>query len=661
MKKVDRIEAKVKRIYLEKNLLICESPTEEIIAKGEFEDVYPKDEIILYGTYQRNWNWGKYFEVEFYREKYTEFWEAKWMKKTQRLSNYEIAKIVVDKKGIEKIWDDYQEVEKARKILEFLRENGLEEEIIALIEKKYKWNFKILLQNPYEFLKYKEVNYKLVQKIIRKFNCGNPEIEKTKYILENLLLKANQDGHLYLPKKKVKEIFQKNSIKFIEIADESKFIEENEKLYLKTFYSLEKDIAKNIQKRLQTKSKKELEEELVEEWEKEQGFNLAPNQKKAVKMALKENFCVVTGGPGVGKTTVCKCITDLLGIDHDIVMVAPTGRAAKRAKESTGLETSTIHRLLEFNGINFFRNEENPIETDVIVIDESSMVDAPLLLALLRAMPIATKMIFVGDVDQLASVGPGKILSDIIESNEIPVTKLTDIFRQAAGSPIIDCAYKVNEGNLPEIIDHPDLKYIEKTSEINIFKETIEKASQLYKENDFFDVQILLPMYKGPVGIDKVNKTIQNILNPSSPNVKVGMYEIRLGDKVIQTKNDMKRGVYNGDVGIVTLCEKNQIKVRFQGEEEQVIYTREQMNELQLSYAITVHRSQGSEYKYAIIPIAESHGRMLQKNLIYTAITRSKKKLWIIYQLEAFKKAVSLKSVPKRYTSLKDMLKEKSA
>jgi exodeoxyribonuclease V alpha subunit len=344
-------------------------------------------------------------------------------------------------------------------------------------------------------------------------------------------------------------------------------------------------------------------------------------------------------------------------MNRSILMVAPTGRAAKRANESTGLPTSTVHRLLEYNGTTFQKDEYNQIQTDILVIDECSMIDAPLLLQLLKATPLKTKIIFVGDVDQLPSVGPGQTLKDMIDSEKVPVTRLTEIFRQAADSPIITLAYAVNRGEMPNCEDHEDLEYIEFEEEEHVCQKTVEIASKLYKENDLFDVQVLVPMNKGKVGIKKINNELQARLTKPEPSVKIGDYEIRLDDKVIQTKNDYERSIYNGDVGKVTYVSNHLIKVKFQGSEEETRYTKEKFQELKLSYAITVHRSQGSEYKYAIIPTVNSYSRMLQKNLLYTAITRAKKKLWMIYQQSALEECVKLTSVPRRNTTLCELLK----
>jgi len=659
LKEREKVQVKVKDVYYDKNLMIAypsKKSSETLIIKGKFQNIYPGDNLYLFGHYEKNKMLGKYFEAEFYREVFDEFWLAKWLKVKKKFENRQIVKLVVDKKGIELVWDEFEMLKKTNSIFKFLLKHHVPEETIALIEQNYQWEWNKLIEDPYKLLQHADISYDHVQTIIQKFGCKNPISSRGKYFLENMLKKATNSGHFYLPKEYVAKELKEKGIDYNQLKLDERFVEISNMVFLKESYETEKSIAKNIQERLLLK-KEEANEESVVRWENEHSFTLAINQKEAVMMALKEMFCVVTGGPGVGKTTVCKCITDLLGETKKIIMAAPTGRAAKRANESTGLPATTVHRLLEYDGEMFAKNKNNQIPGDVLVIDESSMIDAPLLLSLLEATPLTTKIIFVGDVDQLPSVGAGQILKDMIESGVVPVTRLTEIFRQAADSPIITLAYAVNSGELPDLVNHEDLTYSEYESEEEVFRETIRISENLYRHNDVFDVQILIPMYKGPVGIDMVNRELQRRLNPNMPSVSVGGFEIRENDKVIQTKNDYQRGIYNGDVGVATYVSDKKIKVRFQGSEKEVTYLPDNYRELQLSYAVTVHRSQGSEYKFAVIPTVASYGVMLQKNLLYTGITRAKKKCWMIYQMEALKHAASLESVAIRYTNLKNQLK----
>lgn len=655
MQKGIKLAGKVKHVFRDGTLANISISNSDVLCKGVFLDLYPEDEIIVVGNYQSNPLLGKFFQLDYYREKVTEQWVAKWLHKTTDFSPKQIAEMIVDQKGIEPILEEWNNLSKFQGILSFLAKQRIPEDILIDIEKTYKWKFSEVLHDPYVLLHYPSLSFSVVEKIIKQFSCNNPNETKGLFLLENLLRKDITRGHLCSDVSSITASLKQEGIAFTELSLNEKFVWDQEFVQLSSQFQLEKKIAEHIKKRLAL-TPEVADESRISGWEEQTGFSLAKSQKAGVAMALAHPFCIITGGPGVGKTTTCKCVTDLLGEDYDIQMVAPTGRAAKRAKESTGLPTSTVHRLLEYDGTGFGRNRNRLLVCDVLVIDESSMIDAELCLALLEATPLTTKIIFVGDVDQLPSVGPGQILKDLIQSGTVPVTRLTEIFRQAADSPIISCAYRINDGEMPEIVNHEDFKYIDGKNDIGILDQTIQVAYDLYKEHNPFDVQVLLPMYDCTVGINPINRALQDLLNPNSPSVPVGNYTIREKDKVIQTKNDSQRGIYNGDVGIVSSVSSSQIAVLFQGEEKEVLYSKEEFSQLQLSYAVTVHRSQGSEYPFAIIPIAPSHGMMLQKNLVYTAITRAKKKCWVIYELEAFQKAVSLESVPKRHTRLPALL-----
>jgi exodeoxyribonuclease V alpha subunit len=653
---LDRKKVKVKSVFDNGKLLVVQSDNDEFMVKGNFQYIYPEDKLLLFGSFKQNKSIGRYFNTHFYREFINAFWIGKWLKLFKNLSDKEIINLLIYENNsdiIKKEWDDILVLQEIFKVL---KKNGITDDIIAHLELRFKYNPNELYQDPYVLLNYPVIHTTLVEELVSAFPVFSNNSSKANHLLSQLLQKANQRGHLYLPREDVLNELLKYQITLDDV-DESKFIITPQTIHSKECYFTEYDVAKNIIDRLQ-QEKDEATLEMITNWENEKGFNLAQNQKEAVLMALKEPFCVVTGGPGVGKTTTCNCITDLLAKKYSITFVAPTGRAAKRAKESTGLDTQTIHRMLLFDGNGFNKNKDNQIQTDVLVIDESSMVDSELLRAMLEAIPLKTKIIFVGDVDQLPSVGAGQVLKDLIDSNVVPVTRLTEIFRQAADSPIISCAYAVNRSELPKLESHEDLIYIKKDDEEDIKDDTLSISLDLYRKENIFDVQVLIPLYKGPVGIDEINRQIQQRLHPNEKGVKIFDYELRLGDKVIQTRNDYVKGIYNGDVGVVTFCTPSAIRVRFQDSDKETEYFPNDFKDLQLSYAITIHRAQGSEYKFAIIPVAKTHGIMLQKNLLYTAITRAKKKLWMIYDMEALKTAISPESVPPRFTALKKMLQD---
>lgn len=629
----------------------------DIMAKGSFEHLYPRDVVVLMGEWEKRKGVGTVFVFRCYREEEHAYRVAKWCKIALGMNDDAITKALVSKQGIDRIWNQLEERDRFFSLLRAFEAATVGFESLAKIERSFQWTISDLLARPYQLLGITSLSIERFQQVLSSCDVGQGDDTKGRHYLEQLLLQAEGRGHFYIPTANVAEAFRSKNRQFKPSYLGGDIIEVGRRIYFKRLYEMEEAIAQGLVGRIHA-SPANGGEEKVAKWEKENGVTLAKNQREAVLMSLAERLCVVTGGPGVGKTTVCKCITDILGEEADILMVAPTGRAAKRAKESTGLPASTCHKCLEYNGVRFNRNRDNPLETDVLVIDESSMIDAPLLLALLDALPVTTKLIFVGDVDQLPSVGPGEILRDIIESGVVPVTRLTEVFRQAADSPIITCAYAVNEGKLPPLASSSHLQYHMGGNDQEVADQTVMIASELYRTHDLFSVQILAPMYAGEAGIDALNRRIQEEVNPEGRSVAVGAEVLREGDKVLVTKNDKEKDVSNGDVGRIVSIGDDRLDIQFQGEDRTVTFHQEEWGMLQLSYAVTVHRAQGSEYPFCIIPLAKGYRQMLQKNLLYTAITRAKTNLWIVYEEEALTQSVKLTSVPKRNTSIKWLLQD---
>ena len=398
------------------------------------------------------------------------------------------------------------------------------------------------------------------------------------------------------------------------------------------------------------------------------GTALADHQKAALTQALSRRALVITGGPGVGKTTLVNSILRVLRAkDVKCLLCAPTGRAAKRLSESTGLPAKTIHRLLEFQpGKGFARKESNPLKCDLLVVDEMSMVDVPLMHQLMRALPLDGHLLLVGDVDQLPSVGPGRVLGHLIESGLIPVARLTEVFRQAAGSRIITNAHRVNCGELPETdAANSDFFFIEREDPeqalptlLNLVKQRIPAKFGL---NAIEDVQVLSPMHRGLLGVRELNVRLQETLNPARPDMpfveKFGS-RFQVGDRVIQTRNNYDKDAFNGDIGHVTQvdAEEREAFVNFDGRE--VNYDFGELDELSLAYAITIHKSQGSEFPAVVIPVTTQHYMMLQRNLIYTGMTRGRSLVVLIGQKKALAMAVQNNKMTKRYSGLLERLKQ---
>jgi exodeoxyribonuclease V alpha subunit len=379
---------------------------------------------------------------------------------------------------------------------------------------------------------------------------------------------------------------------------------------------------------------------------------------------------VITGGPGVGKTTLVNAIVRVLKAKKlQVVLCAPTGRAAKRMSETTGQEAKTIHRLLEFNPQHggFKHNQENPLTGQVFIVDETSMVDLMLAHQLVRALPPEAALILVGDVDQLPSVGPGNVLRDIINAGVVPVCRLTEVFRQAAQSAIITNAHRINHGQMPvfpqgkvQDVRKADFYFFPAAEPEQVVPEIVrlvkEAIPQRFGFHPIEDIQVLTPMQRGDLGARNLNRVLQQALNPTGAFVERFGWKFRVGDKVMQTVNDYEKDVFNGDIGRIVRIEEFEKEITIRYEDRQVVYDFNELDELLPSYAITIHKSQGSEYPVVVVPIHTQHYMMLQRNLLYTAVTRGKKLVVLVGAKKAIWIAVKRLDSTQRITTLRDRL-----
>lgn len=481
------------------------------------------------------------------------------------------------------------------------------------------------------------------------------------------------------------------SREIIKLGEEGKLIAEEQRIYLPSLFYSEKGLVANIKRILeQTEYENQFPESefLLALGNLEERLNVqyAPSQKEAIQTALMSPMMILTGGPGTGKTTVIKGIVELYGELHGcslepkdykkeepypFLLAAPTGRAAKRMTESTGLPAVTIHRLLRWNGAEGFEhNEDQPLEGKILIIDETSMVDIWLAHQLFKSLPDNIQVIIVGDEDQLPSVGPGQVLKDLLDSGRIPTVRLTDIYRQAEGSSIIELAHQIKKGYLPEDISaqQADRSFIRCST--NQIPQVVEKVVANAKKKGYSprNIQVLAPMYRGPAGIDRLNELLQNLFNPNADGTRkelaFGDVKYRIGDKVLQLVNQPEANVFNGDMGEVVAIfyakenteKQDQLIVSFDGIE--VTYNRPDLSQITHAYCCSVHKSQGSEFPIVVLPVVKSYYRMLRRNLIYTAITRSKQFLILVGEEDALKMGIERGEDTERNTTLVEKLVE---
>lgn len=587
------------------------------------------------------------------------------------------------RKEIKKSWEKQKSV---RRIMVFLHQHGISTARAVRIYKTYgDESIKKLKNNPYRLSHdLHGVGFKTADTIASKLGINFDDCSRIEAGLQFALQTATGNGHCALPETeliesatellgvdqiKIEDCLKKIITKSEVIRDE---INSVPMIFPPQLIASEKIVSQKI---LNLASKKpdypKVEIEKALSWcQKKIGYPLAEGQRKAVELALRERVLIITGGPGVGKTTILRSVLMILRAKKVApILCAPTGRAAKRMSETTGLEASTIHRLLEFKGQSgkFAHDENNPVEGDLFIVDEASMIDIQLMSSFLRALPKNAHLILVGDVDQLPSVGPGSVLSDMIQSNELPVARLNEIFRQSSESRIITAAHEINEGILPIELSksarnnpNSDFFFIssdepDKTAETiaNIVSLRVPEKLGLDPVND---IQVITPMHRGSLGTQALNRKLQDSLNPASEST----FEIerfgaryRVGDKVIQTRNNYEKETLNGDIGkvIEISTDPGKVIIQFSGQRT-VSYEPGELDEISPGFAITVHKSQGSEFPCVVIPVSTQHFLLLQRNLLYTAITRGSQVVVLVGQKKAAAMAVKNIDTKERYRGL---------
>ena len=706
------------------------SGEDEIICVGIFLAIAEGENIEARGEYTEHPTYGQQFKVASFEEKAPEDEEAierylgsgaikgiglamaarivrRFKEDTFRIIEEEperLAEIkgISNRKAME-IASQVNEKRDLRQAMIFLQQYGITMNLAVKVYQAYGQDvYNIIRENPYQLADDIDgVGFRTADEIAARVGIRMDSDFRVRSGILYTLLQASGEGHTYLPETELTprasrllnvtpEQVEKQ---YMDLAIERKIIlkqlEDQTQIYAASFYYMEANTATML-KRLNVSydvSDAEIEQR-IRGIEKKSGMTLDEHQVTAVKEAVRNGLLVITGGPGTGKTTTINTIIRYFELEGlEIFLAAPTGRAAKRMSETTGFEARTVHRMLELNGgaegsSGFERDESNPLEADVIIVDEMSMVDISLMCSLLKAISVGTRLILVGDVNQLPSVGPGSVLRDIIQSHACNVVMLTKIFRQASTSDIIVNAHKINHGEEVALdnksMDFFFLKRYDADVIINVVLQLIKQKLPKFVDASPYDIQVLTPMRKGLLGVERLNGILQRYMNPPA-NDKVekeyGSTVFREGDKVMQTKNnyqlaweirtkygltvDKGLGIFNGDMGIIRQINDfaEQMIIEFD-EGRMVEYPYKLLDELELAYAITIHKSQGSEYPAVVIPLLSGPMMLMNRNLLYTAVTRARKCVTLVGNEVTFQQMIQNTSQQKRYSGLCDRLKE---
>ena len=612
----------------------------------------------------------------------------------------------ISERKAREISERVEEKKDMRKAMIYLQKYGISLALSAKIYEHYGQSvYRVMEENPYQIADHVQgVGFKTADEIASKVGIHTDSDFRIRSGIFYVLLQSVTDGHVYLPQEEL--LRRTMHLLEVEICDIQKYLmdlamekkvvlkekEDGIRVYPAHYYYLELNTAKMLHDlNVSYDIAEDAIEKRLRQIEEDAELSLDELQRTAVKEAVRNGVLVLTGGPGTGKTTTINAMIHFFESEGmDIFLAAPTGRAAKRMTEATGCEARTIHRMLELayapgnddNRMEFARNQENPLETDVIIIDEMSMVDLPLMYALLGAIVPGTRLILVGDRNQLPSVGPGSVLKDIIASKCFPVVMLTKIFRQAGESDIVVNAHKINQGE-PIVLDNKSMDFFflkrqDPNVIISIAITLVQQKMPKYVHAKPYDIQVLTPMRKGLLGVERLNRILQEYLNPSQKNKKEKEYGERLfreGDKVMQIKNnyqlewevstkygmtiDKGQGVFNGDTGIIREINtyEETVTVEFD-EQRKVKYPYQLLDELELAYAITIHKAQGSEYPAVVIPLLQGPRQLYTRNLLYTAVTRAKQCVTLVGSETVFQEMIRNTHEQNRNTSLAERIQE---
>ncbi len=676
---------------------------------GLMPDIQPGETVVCQGFWKHHLDHGKQFDVQTFEVKppqsligIQKYLESGMIKGVGRKYAERIVKqfgletiAIIDlhpsrlsevlglgQKRIEKIKSSFEEQKAIRDVMIFLRGHGISAALAQKIFRQYgNQSIQKLKENP--FLIAKEIHgigFKSADKIALNIGFEKEDERRLTFGIEFALWELAEEGHTCLSQsgliEKAAAILQVSEAAIttsLDLAElQGGIVRQNIEacsepiVWLKPLFFCETGIAKELNRLIQNPSSiRSIKQEAALEWiEQRSGIQLAENQKIAIKSAFQEKVLIITGGPGTGKSTITKAILSIAEkLTKKIFLAAPTGKAAKRMTEITQKKAFTIHSLLEFDFIQrgFKKGKEDPLDCDLLILDESSMIDTQLMYSLLKAIPSHSNLIIIGDIDQLPSVGPGNVLKDLIASQKIVTIELKEIFRQAKGSKIITNAHKINQGEFPDLSSpaYSDFFFIEcqepdqiASTIVHYVKDVIPKKKKL---DPIDGIQVLSPMKKGIIGIENLNQLLQEALNPAQRDVLIMGRRFRIQDKVMQIQNDYQKNVFNGDVGVITEIDKERDLILISFDHQLIEYEFSEMDSIVLAYAVSIHKYQGSESPCVIIPVHTTHFKLLYRNLLYTGITRGRKLVILIGSKKAVAIAVKNTQILNRHTMLKQL------
>jgi exodeoxyribonuclease V alpha subunit len=613
---------------------------------------------------------------------------SKFGKETLRIISEEIEKLkevpTVGEKRIEMIKSAWNKNRELRDTLISLETLGLSQNLALKIFRQYgRDSLKVVRENPFRLAEdIYGIGFLTADKISKILKIDMESPVRIEAGINYVLMKASEEGHVYYPMEKL--ISQTSSLLGIgeekirsflpKMEEVGKIVVEDSQeqkcVYMKSLYRAEAETGEALKKIALSHKRPYLmnTDKVIEKVEKKLSISLTQAQVQAVKASLENKITLITGGPGTGKTTVVKGIVEAYReVGAKVLLCAPTGRAAKKMQETTGYQAQTIHRLLEYNPHtkSFRRNERHPIDCDVLIVDESSMIDIILMHNLLKAIPKTASCVFVGDVDQLPSVGPGAVFRDMIDSNFATCVRLTEIFRQSRESLIIINAHRIMRGIMPILESKKgglsDFLFYYREVPQSVVKTIIHLVGSyipsyygIAKE----DIQVLTPMYKGEMGVSNLNSLLKDVVNPKGEEIERGGKSLRVGDRVIQMRNNYDKEVFNGDIGKIVDVDLDNRLIRVSYDNREITYDFSELDEIMPAYAISIHKSQGSEYESVIVPIMTHHYVLLQRNLVYTALTRAKRLAVFVGTKKALAIAIKNSKPLTRYTLLGQRLKD---